>query len=45
MSKAKVDVKADKRVLKAASLMGPAAGLPTVVESDKDGKITRIRPF
>ena len=45
MSKAKVDIKADKRVLKAASLMGPAAGLPTVVESDKDGKITRIRPF
>ena len=45
MSKAKVDIKADKRVLKAASLMGPRAGLPTVVESDKDGKITRIRPF
>ena len=45
MPNVKVDVKADKRVLKAASLMGPSAGLPTVVESDKDGKITRIRPF
>ena len=45
MSIAKVDIKADRRVLKAASLMGPSAGLPTVVESDKDGKITRIRPF
>ena len=45
MPNVKVDVKADKKVLKAASLMGPSAGLPTVVESDKDGKITRIRPF
>ena len=25
--------------------MGPRAGLPSSVESDKDGKITRIRPF
>ena len=32
MPNVKVDVKADKRVLKAASLMGPSAGLPTVVE-------------
>ena len=38
-------VKADSRVLKAASLMGPRAGLPTIVESDSDGKITRIRPY
>ena len=45
MPKTTIDVKADKKVLKAASLMGPRAGLPTVVESDKDGKITRIRPF
>ena len=45
MPSAKVDIKADKRVLKAASLMGPSAGLPTVVESGKDGVITRIRPF
>jgi anaerobic selenocysteine-containing dehydrogenase len=40
-----IDVKAHKRVFKAASLMGPKAGPPTVVDSDKDGKITRIRPF
>ena len=45
MPKTKIDIKADRKVLKAASLMGPRAGLPTVVESDKDGKITRIRPF
>ncbi|MCL2125430.1 MAG: molybdopterin-dependent oxidoreductase [Oscillospiraceae bacterium] len=40
-----IDIKADKRVFKAASLMGPRSGLPTVIESDKDGKLTRIRPF
>ena len=45
MSQAKVDIKADKITLKASSLMGPRAGLPSSVESDKDGKITRIRPF
>ena len=45
MPRVKVDIKADRKVLKAASLMGPRAGLPTVVESDKNGKITRIRPF
>ena len=40
-----IDVKADKRVFKAASLMGPRSGAPTVVESGKDGTLTRIRPF
>ena len=45
MSQAKVDIKADKITLKASSLMGPRAGLPSSVESDKDGKITRVRPF
>ena len=38
------NIKADKRVFKAASLMGPRSGAPTVVESDKDGRLTRIRP-
>lgn len=37
--------KAHKRVFKAASLMGPRSGLPTVVDSDEDGKIVRIRPL
>ena len=45
MPNVKVDIKADKKVLKAASLMGPRAGLPTSIESDANGKITRIRPF
>ncbi len=40
-----IDVKAHKRVFKGASLMGPKAGPPTVVDSDKDGNIIRIRPF
>ena len=40
-----IDIKADKRVFKAASLMGPRSGLPTVVESGSDGTITRIRPM
>jgi len=40
-----VDIKADKRVFKAASLMGPRSGLPTVAESGQDGKLTRIRPL
>ena len=40
-----IDIKADKKVFKAASLMGPRSGLPTVVESGKDGKLTRIRPM
>jgi trimethylamine-N-oxide reductase (cytochrome c) len=40
-----IDIRADRRVFKAASLMGPRSGLPTVVESDKDGKLTRIRPL
>ena len=37
--------KAHKRVFKAASRMGPRSGLPTVVDSDEDGKIVRIRPL
>ncbi|MDR1067663.1 MAG: molybdopterin-dependent oxidoreductase, partial [Clostridiales Family XIII bacterium] len=41
----KINIKADKTTLKAASLMGPRAGLPTSVESGADGKITRIRPY
>ena len=45
MTPTPIDVKAHKRVFKAASLMGPRSGLPTVVESDKDGKVTRIRPL
>lgn len=45
MAKTPIDIKAHKRVFKAASLMGPRSGLPTVVESDRDGKITRIRPL
>jgi trimethylamine-N-oxide reductase (cytochrome c) len=40
-----IDVKAHKRVLKAASLMGPKSGPPTVVESGADGRITRVRPY
>jgi len=41
----KIDIKADKRVFKAASLMGPLSGPPSVVESGKDGKVTRVRPM
>ena len=40
-----IDVKADKKVFKAASLMGPLSGGPSVVESGKDGKVTRVRPL
>ncbi|MCL1829054.1 MAG: molybdopterin-dependent oxidoreductase [Oscillospiraceae bacterium] len=40
-----VDIKAKRKTLKGASLMGPASGLPTVVDSDENGKIIRIRPF
>ena len=40
-----IDVKADKRVFKAASLMGGFSGPPSVVESGRDGKLTRIRPL
>ena len=39
-----VDVKNQRKTFKAASLMGPRSGLPTLVESDEEGKITRIRP-
>jgi trimethylamine-N-oxide reductase (cytochrome c) len=41
----KIDVKEDQRVFNAASLMGPISGLPTTVDSDRDGKIIRIRPY
>jgi len=40
-----IDIKADKRVFKTASLMGGLSGPPSVAESCKDGKITRIRPL
>ncbi|MDR1816230.1 MAG: molybdopterin-dependent oxidoreductase [Clostridiales Family XIII bacterium] len=42
--KTKFDIKNQKRVFKAASLMGPRSGLPTVVDSDGE-KLTRIRPL
>jgi trimethylamine-N-oxide reductase (cytochrome c) len=45
MDRKKFSIKADKRVLKAQSLMGPRSGPPTVVDSPETGKITRIRPF
>ena len=41
----KPNVGAATRVFKPGSLMGSMSGTPTVVESDKDGKITRIRPY
>ncbi len=45
MSGKPFDVKAQKKVFKPASLMGPRSGLPMVVESGEDGTITRIRPL
>ncbi|MCL2110774.1 MAG: molybdopterin-dependent oxidoreductase [Clostridiales bacterium] len=39
-----IDVKDRQKTFKAASLMGPRSGLPTVVDSDGE-KITRIRPM
>ncbi|MDR2357515.1 MAG: molybdopterin-dependent oxidoreductase [Oscillospiraceae bacterium] len=45
MSQGNVDIRAHRRVFKAASLLGPRSGLPTVVESDSDGRLTRIRPL
>ncbi|MDR0850979.1 MAG: molybdopterin-dependent oxidoreductase [Clostridiales Family XIII bacterium] len=45
MEQKPIDIRADKIAIKGASLMGPRSGLPTSVESDKDGKITRIRPY
>ena len=45
MTNKKVDIKADKVVLKASSLMGPRSGPPSSIESDSEGKITRIRPY
>jgi len=40
-----IDIKAAKRVFKAASLMGAKSGPPSIVESGNDGTITRIRPL
>jgi trimethylamine-N-oxide reductase (cytochrome c) len=45
MSHEAIDIRAHRRVFKAASLLGPRSGLPTVVESDSDGSLTRIRPL
>ena len=45
MSENRINIKADKKVFKAASLMGPQSGPPYVVESGADGKITRLRPL
>ncbi len=45
MERHKIDIRADRISTKACSLMGPRSGLPSTVETDKDGKITRIRPF
>ncbi|MCF0120517.1 MAG: hypothetical protein HUJ65_02670, partial [Oscillospiraceae bacterium] len=45
MEKKPINVRADKKVFKAASLMGPRSGMPTVIESGEDGKITRVRPL
>ena len=41
----KSKVGADRISFKGTSLMGSISGPPSVVESDADGKITRIRPF
>ena len=40
-----IDIKASKRVIKAASLMGPRSGPPSIVETDSNGALTRIRPL
>jgi anaerobic selenocysteine-containing dehydrogenase len=39
-----IDLKNQEQTLKSASLIGPSAGLPVVVDSS-DGKITRVRPY
>ena len=45
MAKAPIDIKAHKRTIKSAGLQGPISGPPTWVDSDKDGKVIRVRPF
>ena len=40
-----IDVRADRRVFKAASLMGGRSGPPSIIESNKDGELTRVRPL
>ena len=43
--KKKIDIGADKQVIRGSGLIGPRdSGAPTLVDV-KDGKITRIRPF
>jgi hypothetical protein len=44
MKQKRIDLKNEKRTLKAASLMGGLSG-PTVTVESSDGKITRIRPY
>ena len=44
MSKKTIDVKDQKRIFKACSLMGPRSGPPAVVDTC-DGKVVRVRPF
>ena len=45
MANKTIDIKADKRTIKAASLQGPISGPPTWVDSDNSGKVIRVRPF
>ena len=40
-----IDVKTERKALKGASLMGPTSGMPTLVNSDENGRIIRIRPY
>ena len=43
--KKKIDIGADKQVIRGSSLIGPGdSGVPTLIDV-KDGKITRIRPL
>jgi trimethylamine-N-oxide reductase (cytochrome c) len=40
-----IDIKNNRRVIMHAGLQGPISGPPTIVESDENGKVIRIRPF
>ncbi|MBN2062370.1 MAG: hypothetical protein JW882_18355, partial [Deltaproteobacteria bacterium] len=43
--KKKIDIGADKQVIRGSGLIGPGdSGVPTLVDV-KDGRITRIRPL
>jgi trimethylamine-N-oxide reductase (cytochrome c) len=45
IDKKKIDIGADKQVIRGSSLIGPGdSGVPTVIDV-KDGKVTRIRPL